>query len=125
MELEWGLPFLVIFVYRKGDGSSKRRVHSKPTHTNLYLNSNRLHYPHKNAVLSTLVCKPYSMSDVYSLLGELHYLRAVFLQNDYREDERVRDMYKNPREVQIEGEVKSKNFAISPFYTPQQRLDKS
>jgi hypothetical protein len=38
-------PFLDIDIYHKPDGSLGHKVYRKPTHTNLYLNSNSHHHP--------------------------------------------------------------------------------
>jgi hypothetical protein len=78
------LPVLDIDIYRKLDGSHCHKVCRKPTHSNLYFNSNSHHHPsNKQAVLSTLVHRARSRCDQESLHGELEFLRTTFRQNDY------------------------------------------
>jgi hypothetical protein len=78
------LPFLDIDIHHKSDGSLGHKVYCKPTHTNLYLNSNSHHHPsNKQAVLSTLVHMARSLCDQESLHGELEFLRTTFRQNGY------------------------------------------
>jgi hypothetical protein len=55
MERDSHLTFLDIDIYHKPDGSLRHKVYHKPTHTNLYLNSNSHHHlSNKQAVLPHL-----------------------------------------------------------------------
>ncbi|KDR19144.1 uncharacterized protein LOC110830199 [Zootermopsis nevadensis] len=78
------LPFLDIDIHRKPDGSLGHKVYRKPTHTDLYLNSDSHHHPsNKQALLSTLVHRARALCDQEGLLGELEILRTTFKQNSY------------------------------------------
>jgi hypothetical protein len=59
-ERDGHLLFLDVDIYRKPDGRSLgHKFYRKPTHTDLYRNSNSHHHPsNKQAVLSTLVTGP-------------------------------------------------------------------
>jgi hypothetical protein len=84
MERNGHLPFLDIDMYRKPDGSLGHKVYCKPTHSNLYLNSNSHHHPsNKQAILSMLVHRARSLCDRESLHDELEFLRATFRHNGY------------------------------------------
>jgi hypothetical protein len=62
------------------------KVYCKPTHANLYLNSNSYHHPsNKHAILSTLVHRARPQCDQDSLHGELVFLDDIFRQNGYTE----------------------------------------
>jgi hypothetical protein len=98
-ERDGHLPFLDIDIYRKPDGSLGHKVYHKPTHTNLYLNSNSHHHPsNKQAVLSTLVHRARSLCDQESLHSELEFLRTTFRQNGYS-DQQIRRALNKPARV--------------------------
>jgi hypothetical protein len=101
METEWDghLPFLDIYIFRNPDSSLGHKVCRKPTHTNLYLNSNSHHHPsNKQAVLSTLVHRVRFLCDQESLHGELEFLRTTFGQNGYS-DRQIRRALNPPAKV--------------------------
>lgn len=71
-EKEEKLPFLDILLIRKLDGSLGRNVYRKPTHTNVYINSQSHHHPaQKWASLSTLVYRALNIADEQHLDEEL------------------------------------------------------
>jgi hypothetical protein len=89
-ERDGHLPFLDNDIHSKPDGSLGHKVYRKPTHTNLYLNSNSHNYPsNKQAVLSTMVHRARSLCDQDSLHGELEFLRTTIRQNSYS-DQQIR-----------------------------------
>jgi hypothetical protein len=81
MERDDHLPFLDIDIYGRADGSLANTVYCKPTHTNLYLNSNTLHHPsNKHAILSILVHRARALCDHDSFHAELVFLGDIFRQ---------------------------------------------
>jgi hypothetical protein len=80
-ERDGHLPFLDIDIYRNPGDSMRHMVYSKPTHTNLYLNSNSQHHPYnKQTVSSTLLHKARSFCDQGSFYSELEFLRVTSRQ---------------------------------------------
>jgi hypothetical protein len=101
-------------VYRKPDGSLGHKVYRKPSHTNLYLNSNSHRQPsNKQAALSTLVRMARSLCDQKSLHSELEFLRIAFRQNGYskRQNRRALNL---PERVALPPE-KSASVAFLPY----------
>ncbi|XP_021938281.1 uncharacterized protein LOC110838924 [Zootermopsis nevadensis] len=83
-EKDGHLPFLDIDIHRKPDGSLGHKLYRKPTHTDLYLNSNSHHHPsNKQAVLSTLVHRAKALCDHKSLQSELETLTTTYRKNGY------------------------------------------
>jgi hypothetical protein len=83
-ESEGQLPFLVLDIYRRPDGSLGHKVYRKPTHTNLYLNAKSHRHPsNKQAVLSTLIHRARPLCDEDSLQAELVFLKDIFKGNGY------------------------------------------
>jgi hypothetical protein len=106
-EKDGNLPFLDIDIYHRPDGSLGHRVYCKPTHTNLYLNSNSHHHPsNKHAVLSTLVHRAKALCDRDSLRGELEFLRDTFRQ--------IRRAINPPPRV-VQSDEKSDSVAFLPY----------
>jgi hypothetical protein len=113
-ERDGHLPFLDIDIYRKPDGSLGHKVYRKPTHTNLYLNSNSHHHPsNKQAVLSTLVHRARSLCDQESLHSELEFLRTAFRQNGYS-NRQIRRALNSPARVAPTPE-KPDSVAVLPY----------
>jgi hypothetical protein len=78
------LPFLDTDIYYKPDSSLSHKVYCKPTHTNLYLNSNSHHHlSNKQVILSILVGKARSICDQEGLHSETEFYRTIFRQNSY------------------------------------------
>jgi hypothetical protein len=112
-ERDGHLPFLVIDIYRRPDGSLSHRVYRKPTHTNLYLISNSHHHPsNKQAVLSIFVHKARALCDQDGLHGELVFLGDIFRQNGYTKRQIRRALNPPPRVGQ--SDEKSDSVAFLP-----------
>jgi hypothetical protein len=83
-ELSVHLPFLVIGIYRRPDGSLGHIVNRKSTYTNLYLNAESHYHPaNTHFVLSTLVHRARAICNQECVPGELKFLHSMFKQNGY------------------------------------------
>ncbi|KDR09574.1 hypothetical protein L798_00533 [Zootermopsis nevadensis] len=113
-EKDGHLPFLNIDIHRKPDGSLGHKFYCKPTHTNLYLNSDS-HYHHfnKQAILSTLVHRARALCNQESLQGELELLRITFRKNSYN-DRRIQRALNPPARVSLSPE-KPASVAFLPY----------
>jgi hypothetical protein len=108
-ERDGHLPFLDIDIYRKPDDSLGHKYYSKPTHTNLYLNSNSDHHPsNKQAVLT-------SLCDRESLHNGLDFLRTTFRQNGYS-DRQIPRILNPPERVALPPE-KPALVAFLPYFS--------
>jgi hypothetical protein len=89
-------------------------VYRKPIHTNLYLNSKSHHHPsNKQAVLSTLIHRARALCDEDSLQAELLFLKDVFKENGYNDQQINRALNRRPHLPQPDNEPHS--VAFLPF----------
>jgi hypothetical protein len=89
----------------------------RKTHTNLYLNPGSHHHPSsKQAVLSTLVQRARALCDQDSLHAELVFLRDVFKQNGYNNQQIHRVL--NCRLNISQPENKPESVAFLPYVGP-------
>jgi hypothetical protein len=89
-------------------------VYRKPTHTNLYLNAKSHYYPsNKQAVLSTLIYRARALFDEDSLQAELVFLKDVFRENGYSDQQIHRALNRRPHLPQPDNEPHS--VAFLPF----------
>jgi hypothetical protein len=99
IEIQGHLQFLDIDIYKRPDGSLGHRVYRKPTHTNLYLNTGSHHHHHpanKQAVLFTLVHRARVLCKQDNLHAELVFLRDIFRQNGYNNQQVNRVLNHHP-----------------------------
>jgi hypothetical protein len=76
------LPFLDVLVSRGLDGTLRRTVYRKSTHTDLHLHAKSEHQPaQKRAVLTTLIRRAKTLCDPDSLGKEIQHLRDTFQRN--------------------------------------------
>jgi hypothetical protein len=89
-EMDWYLPFLDMYIYRRNSGSLGHKVCRKLTRTDLYLNANSDHHPsNKQALLNTTIHRTYALCVSDSLQDELAFLRTTFKDNGYN-NKRIR-----------------------------------
>jgi hypothetical protein len=101
-------------IYRRLDGSLGHKVYRKPTHTNLYLNAKSHQHPsNKQVVLSTLIHRARALCDEDSLQAESVFLRDVFKQNGYNDQQFHRALSRHPHLPQQDNEPNS--IAFLPF----------
>jgi hypothetical protein len=105
------LPFLDLDIYRRPDGSLGHKVYRNPTHTNLYLNAKSHHHPsNKQAVLAILIHRARALCDEDSLQAELVFLKDVFKENGYNNQQIHRALNHHPQLPQPDNEPHSVAF---------------
>jgi hypothetical protein len=77
------LPFFDNDMYKRPDGTQGHRIHSKPTHMNLYLHPMSHHPLNKHAMLAALAYTTRAICDEDSLAQELELLKTTFRENGY------------------------------------------
>lgn len=76
------LAFLDMLIHRRDDGSLRKGVYHKPTHTNICLHKHSHHNPaQKSSKMHMLVHKDRVVIDPEHLEEEMAVLQQVFLQN--------------------------------------------
>ncbi|XP_029165861.1 uncharacterized protein LOC114936730 [Nylanderia fulva] len=86
MEIEQNnqLPFLDVLVKKNKDGTLGHRVYRKSTHTDRYLHATSHHHlTQKNSVISSLICRALTISELTFLNEELEHLNQVLTKNRY------------------------------------------
>lgn len=104
-------------MYVRGvDGSLRRGMFRKKTHTNLYLNKGTHRYPaQKGSVLQALVHRTKRMVDNEHLLEEMNELGWIFHQNSYESEEICRVHRRVDMRRWEKKEVEKKKVVVIPF----------
>jgi len=110
------LPFLDVLAIRKDDGSIRRRVYRKSTHTGRYLNFGSYHHKsHKISVIDSLMYRAFIISDPEYLDEELLHIMRNLSSNGYPKHlikHRIAVMKKRVHDPKVE---ESKIRIILPF----------
>lgn len=83
-ESNYEMNFLDVTVIRQPNGSLKKKVYRKPTHTGRYLNySSFHHHSHKISVIDSLLYRAFSISDAEFLEDEINHVTSDLRRNGY------------------------------------------